>query len=139
VADWSSPLRSEWADLVPYVPARPCGVAVTLGANEAPPIGSQKARDLVARTIARTELERHPDAGTGEPKAQERTEVQAHVKKCGVSPVSASGQALLRRMLAVRSFNPVRGRMPNRPWITMGVTADNDALVPALAGEVALP
>ena len=75
MADWSSLLRPELADLAAYVPARADGARAKLDANEAPPNPSERVRDAVARAVARTALERYPDATAGELKARiaERT------------------------------------------------------------------
>ncbi len=73
--DWSSLLRPELADLSSYVPADPPGIHVRLDANEAPPHPSPAVREAVARAVARTPLERYPDARMRELKARisERT------------------------------------------------------------------
>ena len=75
MADWSPLLRPELADLVAYVPAPAEGVRAKLDANEAPPNPSERVREAVARAVARTALERYPDATAGELKARiaERT------------------------------------------------------------------
>jgi histidinol-phosphate aminotransferase len=75
VADWSTLLRLELADLTAYVPAHPEGVTVKLDANEAPPIASPKVHEAVARAVGRTALERYPDPTAAELKAHiaERT------------------------------------------------------------------
>jgi histidinol-phosphate aminotransferase len=79
VADWSPLLRPELADLSSYVPASPSGIRVRLDANEAPPNPSPAVREAVARAIARTALERYPDARARELKARiaERTGARA--------------------------------------------------------------
>lgn len=75
VTDWSSLLRPELAELASYVPADPPGVRVRLDANEAPPLTSPVVREAVARAVARTALERYPDARARELKSRiaERT------------------------------------------------------------------
>ena len=75
VADWTTLLRPELAELASYVPAHPPGVRVRLDANEAPPLVSAGVRAAVARAVERTALERYPDARAGELKARiaERT------------------------------------------------------------------
>ena len=75
MADWTHLLRPELAELASYVPAHPPGVTVRLDANEAPPLESPAVRDAVARAIAKTALERYPDARGRELKARlaERT------------------------------------------------------------------
>jgi histidinol-phosphate aminotransferase len=79
VPDWSSLLRPELAELAAYVPADPPGARVRLDANEAPPLASPRVRDVVARAIERTALERYPDARARELKARiaERTGARA--------------------------------------------------------------
>lgn len=62
VADWSSLLRPELADLTAYVPASHPRLRAKLDANEAPPNPSPRVADAVARAIGRTALERYPDA-----------------------------------------------------------------------------
>jgi histidinol-phosphate aminotransferase len=69
VADWSSLLRPELADLAAYVPAGAEGIRAKLDANEAPPNPSARVREAVARAVGRTALERYPDATAGELKA----------------------------------------------------------------------
>jgi histidinol-phosphate aminotransferase len=75
VPDWSPLLRPELEELAPYVPADPPGVRVRLDANEAPALASPRVREVVARAIERTALERYPDARARELKARiaERT------------------------------------------------------------------
>jgi histidinol-phosphate aminotransferase len=77
--DWSSLLRPELADLSAYVPADPPDIQVRLDANEAPLNPSPRVRDAVARAVARTALERYPDARMRELKARiaERTGARA--------------------------------------------------------------
>ena len=82
MADWSSLLRLELADLAAYAPAHApgvSGVTAKLDANEAPPNPSAKVREVVARAVARTALERYPDATAAELKARlaERTGASA--------------------------------------------------------------
>ncbi len=79
VPDWSLLLRPELAELSSYVPADHAGVRVRLDANEAPPNASPLLRDVVGRAIARTALERYPDARARELKARiaERTGARA--------------------------------------------------------------
>jgi histidinol-phosphate aminotransferase len=67
--DWSPLLRPELSELTSYVPADPPGVRVRLDANEAPPSRSQRVRDIVARAMGRTALERYPDARARELRA----------------------------------------------------------------------
>jgi len=63
VPEWYSHLlRPELGELSSYVPADPAGVDVRLDANEAPPIRSARVRDIVAKALADTALERYPDA-----------------------------------------------------------------------------
>ncbi|HEX8796859.1 MAG TPA: histidinol-phosphate transaminase [Polyangiaceae bacterium] len=62
MADWTTLLRPELAELAAYVPAAPVGVRAKLDANEAPPNPSERLRDVVARAVGRTALERYPDA-----------------------------------------------------------------------------
>lgn len=68
-------LRPELADLAAYVPHETPGIRVRLDANEAPPNPSSAVADAVARAIARTALERYPDARMRELRARlaERT------------------------------------------------------------------
>jgi histidinol-phosphate aminotransferase len=75
VPHWSSLLRPELADLSAYVPADPPDIQVRLDANEAPRNPSPQVREAVARAVARTALERYPDARMRELKARiaERT------------------------------------------------------------------
>jgi histidinol-phosphate aminotransferase len=75
VPDWSPLLRPELAELAPYVPAHPPRVRVRLDANEAPRVASPHIQEVVARAVARTALERYPDARMTELKARisERT------------------------------------------------------------------
>jgi len=72
-------LRPELADLAAYVPHDPPGIRVRLDANEAPPHTSPAIAEAVARAIARTALERYPDARMRELKARiaERTGARA--------------------------------------------------------------
>jgi histidinol-phosphate aminotransferase len=79
VPDWSSLLRPELLELSAYVPADPPGVRVRLDANEAPPLASPRVRQVVARAVERTALERYPDARARELKARlaERTGARA--------------------------------------------------------------
>ena len=79
MADWTHLLRPELAELASYVPADPAGVRVRLDANEAPPLASPGVREAVARAVARTALERYPDARARELKARiaERTGARA--------------------------------------------------------------
>jgi histidinol-phosphate aminotransferase len=79
MADWSSLLRLELADLTAYAPAHPAGVTVKLDANEAPPNPSEKVKQIVARAVEKTALERYPDAAATELKARlaERTGASA--------------------------------------------------------------
>jgi histidinol-phosphate aminotransferase len=79
VPDWTPLLRSELAELSSYVPSDPPGVRVRLDANEAPPNPSAHLREVVARAIARTALERYPDARARELKGRiaERTGARA--------------------------------------------------------------
>lgn len=69
MADWSTLLRLELADLTAYVPAHPAGVTVKLDANEAPPLASARVQEAVARAVAETALERYPDPTATELKA----------------------------------------------------------------------
>ena len=57
-------LRPELADLSPYAPHLPEGIEVRLDANEAPPNPSPHVREVIAEAIAKTQLERYPDART---------------------------------------------------------------------------
>jgi histidinol-phosphate aminotransferase len=79
VADWSLLLRPELDELSSYVPEDPPGVRVRLDANEAPPNPSARLREVVARAVARTALERYPDARAQELRARiaERTGARA--------------------------------------------------------------
>jgi histidinol-phosphate aminotransferase len=70
VPDWSSLLRPELADLHSYVPADPPDIQVRLDANEAPPHLSPVVREAVTRAVARTALERYPDARMRELKSR---------------------------------------------------------------------
>jgi len=78
VPDWSHLVRAEFAELSSYVPADPPRVRVRLDANEAPPNESARLRDVVARAVARTALERYPDARARELKSRiaERTSLE---------------------------------------------------------------
>jgi histidinol-phosphate aminotransferase len=69
VSDWSLSLRPELAELSAYVPADPPGIRVRLDANEAPS-PPPTVREVVARAVARTALERYPDARARELKAR---------------------------------------------------------------------
>ena len=62
MADWTTLLRPELAELAAYVPVAPVGVRAKLDANEAPPNPSEGLREVVARAVGRTSLERYPDA-----------------------------------------------------------------------------
>lgn len=62
MGDWSSLVRPELADLAAYVPAPSDASVLRLDANEAPPLEAPAVRDAVAAAIARTPLERYPDA-----------------------------------------------------------------------------
>jgi histidinol-phosphate aminotransferase len=55
-------LRPELAELHSYVPADPPGIVARLDANEAPAALTPALREAVAAAIARTPLERYPDA-----------------------------------------------------------------------------
>jgi len=68
-------LRPELAELSAYVPAHAPGAVIRLDANEAPPSGSRRVRDVVTRALAAVSLERYPDARASELKARiaERT------------------------------------------------------------------
>ncbi|HEY3816186.1 MAG TPA: histidinol-phosphate transaminase [Polyangiaceae bacterium] len=59
---WSPLLRPELSELTAYVPAEPSGIRSHLDANEAPPHPSGRIREIVARAVERTALERYPDA-----------------------------------------------------------------------------
>jgi histidinol-phosphate aminotransferase len=59
-------LRPELSTLSSYVPASPQGIVARLDANEAPPTEAPEVRDAVARAVARTPLERYPDARAAE-------------------------------------------------------------------------
>src|SRR6516162_5816322 len=75
MADWTTLLRAELAELAAYVPAVPAGVRAKLDANEAPPNPSERLREVVVRAVGRTALERYPDARAMELKTRiaERT------------------------------------------------------------------
>jgi histidinol-phosphate aminotransferase len=83
VADWTPLLRPELAELASYVPATFPGpgqgpeahAGVRLDANEAPPLKSVRVLRAVREAVARTALERYPDARACELKARiaERT------------------------------------------------------------------
>jgi histidinol-phosphate aminotransferase len=75
VPDWSALLRPELGELSAYVPAHPVGIRVRLDANEAPVSPSPVVREVAARALAGTALERYPDARMVELKARiaERT------------------------------------------------------------------
>lgn len=68
-------LRPELAELAAYVPAAPAGVRAKLDANEAPPNPSERLREVVARAVGQTPLEKYPDARALELKSRiaERT------------------------------------------------------------------
>jgi histidinol-phosphate aminotransferase len=76
-------LRPELADLVAYVPhavnGDGPGIRIRLDANEAPPHTSPAIADAIARAVARTALERYPDARMRELKTRiaERTGARA--------------------------------------------------------------
>jgi histidinol-phosphate aminotransferase len=72
---WSLLLRPELGELRAYVPADPPSTVVRLDANEAPPCASEAVREAIARAVARTPLERYPDARARELKTRiaERT------------------------------------------------------------------
>jgi histidinol-phosphate aminotransferase len=76
---WSPLLRSELAELSSYVPADPPDIDVRLDANEAPHNPSPAVSEAVARAVARTALERYPDARMRELKSRiaERTGARA--------------------------------------------------------------
>lgn len=59
---WPSLLRPELAELSAYIPAEHPGIRVHLDANEAPPHPSPLLREVVARAVQSTALERYPDA-----------------------------------------------------------------------------
>ncbi len=75
VDPWSHLLRPELAELRAYAPPDVAADVVRLDANEAPPCSAPAVRDAVARAVARTPLERYPDARARELKARiaERT------------------------------------------------------------------
>jgi histidinol-phosphate aminotransferase len=79
VPDWSPLLRPELAELSSYVPADHPDIQVRLDANEAPHNVSPAVSEAVARAVARTALERYPDARMRELKARiaERTGARA--------------------------------------------------------------
>ena len=76
--DWSTLLRPELADLSAYVPASPPGIEIRLDANEAPHNPSLRVREVVARAIAETPLERYPDARATELRGRIAERTQAH-------------------------------------------------------------
>jgi len=77
--DWSTLLRPELAELTAYAPAAHDGLRAKLDANEAPPNPSERLREVVARAVSRTALERYPDARAMELKTRiaERTGARA--------------------------------------------------------------
>jgi histidinol-phosphate aminotransferase len=100
VSDWSSLLRPELAELSSYVPAEPAGVRVRLDANEAPTNASPRLRDVVARAIARTALERYPDARARELKMRIAERTGARVEELIVGTGSDEVISLLLTALA---------------------------------------
>jgi histidinol-phosphate aminotransferase len=95
VADWTSLLRPELAELGSYVPADPPGVRVRLDANEAPPLTSPRVRAAVAGALERTALERYPDARARELKARIAERTGARVEELLVGTGSDELIALL--------------------------------------------
>jgi histidinol-phosphate aminotransferase len=100
VPDWSVLLRPELAELSSYVPADPPGVRVRLDANEAPPHASPHLREVVTRAVARTALERYPDARSRELKARIAERTGARVEELLVGTGSDEVISLLMVSLA---------------------------------------
>jgi histidinol-phosphate aminotransferase len=100
VPDLSVLLRPELAELSSYVPADPPGVRVRLDANEAPPNPSPHLREVVARAVARTALERYPDARARELKARIAERTGARVEELLVGTGSDEVISLLMASLA---------------------------------------
>jgi histidinol-phosphate aminotransferase len=109
VADWVNLLRPELAELAAYAPeAVPEGV-VRLDANESPPDPSGHVRDVVARAIAETSLERYPDARM----SQLRSEIARHT---GAGPdeilVGAGSDEVIAIVLTALSGKRAKGTPP---------------------------
>ena len=100
MADWTPLLRQELRELASYVPAEPPGVRVRLDANEAPPLASPAVRETVARAVARTALERYPDARARELKARIAERTGARVDELLVGTGSDEVISLLLTALA---------------------------------------
>ncbi len=98
--DWSHLVRAEFAELSSYVPADPPRVRVRLDANEAPPNESARLRDVVARAVARTALERYPDARARELKSRIAERTGARPEELLVGTGSDEVIALLLTALA---------------------------------------
>jgi histidinol-phosphate aminotransferase len=100
VSDWSSLLRPELSELSSYVPAEPASVRIRLDANEAPANPSPHLREVVARAVARTALERYPDARARELKARIAQRTGARADELIVGTGSDEVISLLLTVLA---------------------------------------
>jgi len=99
VPDWSAIVRHDLADLSPYTPAEPTGIAVRLDANEAPAV-PERVREVIARAVARTPPERYPDARARELKARIAERTGARPEELLVGSGSDEVIALLATALA---------------------------------------
>lgn len=110
-------LRPELADLAAYVPHAPSvggpGIRVRLDANEAPPHTSPAIAEAVARAVARTALERYPDARMLELKARiaDRTGARAD------DLIIGTGSDEVISLVATALANP-RGKAPQAVVLT---------------------
>lgn len=131
VPDWSLSLRPELAELSSYVPAEPQGVRVRLDANEAPaPLPA--VCEAVARAVARTALERYPDARGRELKARiaERTGARPEELLLGTGSDEVIG-ILLTALGRARDRAPVATILaPNPTFVMYRITARANGLKP---------
>lgn len=131
VPDWSLSLRPELAELSSYVPAYPPGVRLRLDANEAPP-PPPAVREAVARAVARTALERYPDARGRELKARiaERTGARPEELLLGTGSDEVIG-ILLTALCRPRERAPsATVLLPNPTFVMYRITSRTHGLKP---------
>jgi histidinol-phosphate aminotransferase len=131
VPDWSLSLRPELAELSSYVPADPPGVRIRLDANEAP-APSQSVSEAVARAVARTPLERYPDARARELKARisERTGAKPEELLVGTGSDEIIG-ILLTALARPRDRAPAATVLaPNPTFVMYRISARANGLKP---------
>jgi histidinol-phosphate aminotransferase len=128
----ASLLRPELAELSAYVPADPPEVRVRLDANEAPPNDSPAVREAVVRAVARTALERYPDARARELKARIREQTDAPEDALLVGTGSDEVISLLLTALARPRAKAPQGVVlsPTPTFVMYRVTARGHGLKP---------